>query len=128
MTNPMIGLWARTALVWLLLTMSAGMYFGITQQFQYASAHAHMGVLGWVSAGLFAFIHLIADREGALGSKARIHWWMHIVGLVIMASALYLIHRTGDDFWSPVIGAGGAIVLAGALFLNALVWSRLGRL
>jgi hypothetical protein len=55
--NAMTGFWARTGLIWFLVTMSFGMYLGITQQFGFSSPHAHMGLLGWLSSAAFAFLY-----------------------------------------------------------------------
>ena len=66
--NRMAGLWARTALVWFVMTISFGMYIGFTQQFHLSTPHAHMGLLGWISSALFAFLHAITGGE-ARGAK-----------------------------------------------------------
>ncbi|HEY1605457.1 MAG TPA: hypothetical protein VGF77_07635 [Allosphingosinicella sp.] len=123
--NAMTGLWARTALVWFLATVCFGMYMGMTQQFNYAPAHAHFGVLGWLSSAAFALIYAVA-REGAEGAQApRLHWAAHNIGLIVMGGALYLWLRTADTKWEPMIAIGGAIIVLSAIWLTAMLWPRL---
>lgn len=124
--NEMTSLWARTALVWFLVTICFGMFMGMTKQFNYAPAHAHLGVLGWLSSAVFALIYAVA-REGPAGAKAPfLHWAAHNVGLIVMGSGLYMWVRTGDDnFWGPVIAIGGTIIVLATIWLTAMMWTRL---
>jgi hypothetical protein len=127
MLNRMSGLWARTALVWFVAGMSFGMYMGLTQQFQYSSPHAHMGVLGWISSALFAFFYALTSEDSNLPRLAPVHWAAHNLGLATMVAGLYMIQRTGDHGYGPVIAMGGSIVILGTLWLAVTLWPRLGR-
>ncbi|HEX5182827.1 MAG TPA: hypothetical protein VFW19_06710 [Allosphingosinicella sp.] len=123
--NAMTSLWARTALVWFLVTICFGMYMGMTQQFNYAPAHAHLGVLGWLSSGVFALIYAVA-REWPEGAKAPfLHWAAHNIGLVVMGGALYFWLRTSDPRWEAIIPIGGTIIVLSAIWLVAMMWPRL---
>ena len=64
--NPITFLWAKTGLVWFLLTMIFGMYLGLTGQFGASSPHAHLGLLGWLSSIAFAFLWSVADPRASL--------------------------------------------------------------
>ena len=124
-TNGMTSLWARTALVWFLVTLCFGMFMGMTQQFNYAPAHAHLGVLGWLSSAVFALIYGVA-REGPDGAKAPLlHWAAHNIGLVVMGGALFMFLRSGEQSWEPIIAIGGAIIVLAAIWLTAMMWPRL---
>jgi hypothetical protein len=123
--NGMTSLWARTALVWFLVTLCFGMFMGMTQQFNYAPAHAHLGVLGWLSSAVFALIYGVA-REGSAGARApRLHWAAHNLGLVVMGGSLCMWLRTADAGWEPFIAVGGAIIVVAAIWLTAMMWPRL---
>jgi hypothetical protein len=123
--NIMTSLWARTALVWFLVTLCFGMFMGMTQQFNYAPAHAHLGVLGWLSSAVFALIYGVA-RAWPEGARApRLHWAVHNLGLVVMAGSLFMYLRTSDPSWEPLIAIGGAIIVVAAIWLTAMVWPRL---
>lgn len=124
--TSMARLWARTALVWFLLTMSFGMYLGLTGQFGFSSPHAHMGLLGWLSSAAFGFFYSVADAELSERKGPRIHWVTHNIGVVWMVTALFLQLKTGDEAIGPFIGMGGGIVILSTLFLALMVWPRLG--
>jgi hypothetical protein len=124
--TPMARLWARTALIWFLLTMSFGMYLGMTGQFGFSSPHAHMGLLGWLSSAVFGFFYSVADADLSLKRGPRIHWISHNLGVVIMVSALFLTLKTGDESFSKFIATGGGIVILSTLYLTTMIWPRLG--
>jgi hypothetical protein len=119
------ALWARTALIYFLATMAIGLYLGLTGQFQYSSPHAHLGLLGWLSSLGFAFLHTIADPEERLAPKARLHWALHNLGLLIQVTSLWLVIRTGQGFYGMLIGLGGLTIILATLFFTVMIWPRL---
>ena len=121
--NNMTSLWARTALCWFLAALCFGLYLGFTQQFQFSSSHAHVGLLGWVSSGLFALLYALAGGETPRG--ARLHWAAHNLGALGMASGLYLVVRTGNEMFGMQIGLSGLLILLATLWLIATMWGRL---
>ena len=124
--NPISGLWARTALVWFLITMSFGMYMGMTQQFQFAPSHAHMGVLGWLSAGVFAVAYGVAAAGPAEAKAPRLHWALHNLGVAVMTGSLFMMLRNPGSAWGAIIPIGGLMIIAAALWLTIMLWPRLG--
>ena len=125
--NSTAGLWARTGLLWFLLTMAFGMYLGLTGQFGSSSAHAHLGLLGWLSPVAFAFLWILADPEGQLAGRARIHWALHNLGMIVQVTGLWMVIRTGDESYGMMIGLGGLVIILAALWLVSMLWPRLGR-
>lgn len=121
--TPMVSLWARTGLIYLLATMAFGLYLGLSGQFGASSPHAHLGLLGWLSALAFAFLHAVADPEGQLRGGGRVHWALHNVGVLVHAVALWLTLQ-GRPL-GMVIGIGGLIVILATLLFVALIWGRL---
>lgn len=120
--NRMSALWARTALLWFIATMAFGMYLGMTQQFGMSSPHAHMGLLGWVSSALFAFLWSFcgADDGPRFGP---LHWAVHNLGVATMVAGLFATLRGAD--LGLVIALGGLVVLLGTIALAAMLWPRL---
>jgi hypothetical protein len=125
--NFMAGLWARTALVWFLLGMLFGMYIGMTEQFGLSSPHAHIGLLGWVSSSLFAFLYALTGSGDDARRGPRIHWVAHNLGTATMVTGLFLTIRIGPAGWTALIPAGGAIVILATLWLVVTLWPKLGR-
>jgi hypothetical protein len=120
--NRMSALWARTALVWFVGATSFGMYLGLTGQFAMSSPHAHAGLLGWVSSGLFAFLYALTG--GTEAPFARVQWATHNAGALLMVVSLFLALR-GNDAAEPLIGIGGLIVILGIVWLLVTLWPRL---
>jgi len=121
--NAMTSLWARTALCWFLAALCFGLYLGFTQQFQFGSSHAHVGLLGWVSSALFALLYALAAGETPRGAK--LHWAAHNLGALGMVSGLYLVVRTGNEAFGAMIGLSGLLILLATLWLVGTMWGRL---
>lgn len=122
--TSIVVLWLRTGLIWFLATQLFGLYLGITGQFGASSPHAHLGLLGWLSAVGFAVIHALADPEARLAGKARLHWIVHNVGLITHAAALWLVIKLGG-MYGIFVGVGGLIIILATLFFIVTMWSRL---
>ena len=122
--NRMSSLWARTALLWFLAAVLFGMYLGMTQQFGASSAHAHTGLLGWVSSALFAFLYALTGGRGDLPKLATAHWAVHNLGALTMVVSLFL-YLTGHEGAEVFIPLGGVLVILGVVWLVATMWPRL---
>ena len=122
--NPMTGLWARTALVWFLITICFGMYMGMTKQFHLGPSHAHMGVLGWLSSAVFAMVYAVAKEGPAVWRAPRLHWALHNIGVAIMTGSLFMM-LSGSESWGALIPVGGLLVIIAALWLTVMMWPRL---
>lgn len=123
--NSMSALWARTALLWFAVTVSLGMYMGISQQFQFAPAHAHMGVLGWLSSGAYAFFHAVA-REGRPGARGPfLHWAGHTLGVAVMTGGLFVAIGLQEERAGPFMAIGALIVVASVFWSVLMLWPRL---
>jgi hypothetical protein len=119
--NPRALLWARSGLVWLLATMTAGLHIGMTGQFGAASHHAHTGLLGGLWAVAFAWLF---ERNGAaLTGAAKAKWAFYNLGVATMAVAMFLVVRQSGA-WGPVIGLGGLVVLASTVWIVVSAWPR----
>lgn len=123
--NRMSALWARTALLWFAVTVSLGMYMGISQQFQFAPAHAHLGVLGWLSSGVYGFLHAVA-REGRPGGRAPfLHWACHTLGVAIMTGGLFVAIGLQNHDAGPLMAIGALIVVGSVFWSVLMLWPRL---
>lgn len=113
----------KIAVVYLVLGATLGLEMGIRQQFALAPVHAHLLLLGWASLALAGTIyHLYPDA--AATRLARVHFWMHNVGLPVFMLGLALVLSQHE--WAlplTVIGAItvllGLVVFAANVLLNA---------
>jgi hypothetical protein len=101
------------------------MYLGVTGQYGSSSAHAHLGLLGWLSSAGFALTYAAADPNGELHRRARLHWLAHNLGLAVQASAMWLVIKTGNGIFGMLIGLGGLIITVATLWFAAMIWRRL---
>ena len=89
-------------------------------------AHAHLGLLGWLSSIAFAFLYAVTDREGVSLKGPKAHCAAHNLGVATMATALFLTIKYGGGPISALIGIGGLIVVVSAISMAISLWPRLG--
>ncbi len=110
----------KIAVVYLFIGACVGLGMGITQNFGLAPVHAHLLLLGWASLALAGVVYHLYPAASTT-RLARIHFWLHNVGLpVFMIGLAMLLTGTAGAF--PFVAAGATTVLVGlALFaLNVL--------
>lgn len=111
----------KIAVVYLFIGAVLGLFMGITQKFQFAPVHAHILLAGWATFALAGVIYHLHPQAAAT-MLAKVHFWLHNVGLPIFMFGLTFV-VTGDQGMIPVVAAGATTLLVGlALFvLNVLV-------
>jgi len=111
----------KIAVVYLFIGALLGGHMGFTQQFALTPVHAHLLLLGWVSLALVGLIYHLypAAAETRL---ARIHFWLHNLGLPVFMFALWML-LTGREHAGPVVGISSIVVIIalGILALNVLM-------
>ena len=92
-----------------------GMYMGAHEDFMLATAHAHLNLLGWVTAALYGTFYALT-RETMSVRLAWLNYILSTVGVVVMIPALSMQLTTNDiPKWNPFVVAGSAIVFLGLL-------------
>jgi peptidoglycan/LPS O-acetylase OafA/YrhL len=112
-------LFFKTAVVWLILGISAGLQMAISGDHGAFPAHAHINLLGWVTSAIFGGYYALNPAKAAR-KIAMIHYGLYNVGLVIMLPALYLMLHGGYSALEPVV-AGGSLIVAAAVLVFAFV-------
>ena len=74
----------------LIVGLVIGMYMGGSGDHALAASHAHINLLGFVLSVLFALTYKAypAMNEGRL---ARYHFWLHLVGALLVNALLFLL-------------------------------------
>ena len=111
----------KIAVIYLFLGALLGLGMGIAQNFALVPVHAHLLLLGWASlalAGLVYHLYPVASTT----RLARIHFWLHNLGLPVFMISLGLL-LTGREALVPVVVVSASAVLIGlAIFAtNVLV-------
>lgn len=110
----------------LLIAGILGMVMGIPARFTLAPVHAHLALVGWLSLAMAGVIYHLYPAAGQT-RLARLHFWLHNVGLPTFMVALALA-LTGTEAPVPAIAGGAGLLLAGPVLfaINVLVRIRAG--
>ena len=114
-------LFFKTAIVFLILGIGAGLQMAISGDHGAFPAHAHINLLGWVTSAIFGGYYALNPAK-AERRIAMIHYGVYTLGLVIMMPALYLMLQ-GNPALEPVVAGGSLIVAAAALIFAFVVFS-----
>jgi cbb3-type cytochrome oxidase subunit 1 len=107
----------KISVVYFIIAIILGIYMGIIDNFDLASVHAHLNLLGWVSMALFGAIYHFYPQAGET-KLAKTHFWLHNLGVPIMQAGIaYSIVTENEWLTVVVIVASLAIVLGGILFM-----------
>ena len=106
----------KIAVVYFVIAIILGLVMGIIHDFSLTSVHAHLNLLGWVSMTLFGLFYKLYPEAGE-SKLAKIHFWLHNLGVPIMQGAIALMTITENDVYLiPTIISSIAVVLGGLLF------------
>jgi cbb3-type cytochrome oxidase subunit 1 len=114
----------KIAVVYLLIGAILGLGMGIAQNFALVPVHAHVLLLGWASLALAGLVYHLYPAASTT-RLARIHFWLHNLGLPVFMVTLGLL-LTGREALVPVVAASASVVLIGlAIFAtNVLVYIK----
>ncbi|TIS54196.1 hypothetical protein [Mesorhizobium sp.] len=114
-------LFFKTATVFLMLGIAAGLQMAISGDHGAFPAHAHINLVGWVTSAIFGGYYAL-NPEKAGRRIAMIHYGVYTLGLVVMSPALYLMLH-GNPALEPIVAFGSLIVAAGVLIFAFVVFS-----
>jgi len=115
-------LFFKTAIVFLILGVGAGLQMAISGDHGAFPAHAHINLLGWVTSAIFGGYYALNPAKAAR-RIALVHYGLYTLGLVVMLPALYLMLAQGQTAIEPVVAAGSMIVAAAILVFAVVVFS-----
>jgi hypothetical protein len=114
----------RIAVIYLVIGAALGLGMGISQKFTLIPVHAHVLLLGWASLALAGVVYHLYPMAAST-RLARIHFWLHNLGLPAFMIALALL-LTGMEAALPVVAAAAVVVLLGLILFatNFLLTAR----
>lgn len=120
-SHPWVGVTLlKIACLYLMTGLVLGMFMAVRQDFTLSSVHAHLALLGWATLAIAGIVYVVFPRCGE-SALARAHFWLHNIGLPIMAGALTAAFLLGDAGLEPIIGIGSTLVIAGLLVFTVNV-------
>ena len=115
-------LFFKTATVFFILGIAAGLQMAISGDHGAYPAHAHINLLGWVTSAIFGGYYALNPAKAAK-RIAMIHYGLYTLGIVIMLPALYWMLAQAHPEAEPVVAAGSLIVAAAVLVFAVVVFS-----
>jgi len=103
--------------IYLLVGALLGGYMGATENFVLSPVHAHLALLGWASLALAGLIYHLYPTA-ALTLLARIHFWLHNIGLPFFMLGLGLL-LTGHTAAAPIVSISASSVILGLAAFTA---------
>src|SRR5699024_11755086 len=101
-----------------------GLYMSIFHVFNLATVHVHMNLLGWMSLAIAGiFYHLYPNL--AKTASAKIHFWLHNIGLPIMMICIAVAILGGGAIFFPFAPMGRALLEVGIFCCGYTVLRRL---
>ncbi|ASK60947.1 cytochrome-c oxidase [Virgibacillus phasianinus] len=116
----------KIAVVYFLIGISLGLYMSAAHVFNLATVHVHINLLGWVSlsiAGIFYILFPNLTRTSA----ARIHFWLHNIGLPIMMASIALAILGAGQIFFLFATIGGILTVLGIFFFGYNILQNLGK-
>jgi hypothetical protein len=110
----------RLSVLYALLGIGMGLAMAMSNDFTNKGVHVHVNMLGWVSMALMALGYRLFPRM-ARSPLARVHVWLHGLGLPVMATGIYMVlHQMPNA--EPVVGSGSMAVAAAFACFALNVW------
>jgi hypothetical protein len=107
-------------LIFLVIGMAFGMWMGMTNNLQYAAAHAHWNVVGFATSTLYGLTHRAYPKL----AESKLTWVqciIHVVGVLIFAPGIILAIATQEHLGAIV---GGVLILVAALMFTWIYFTH----
>lgn len=103
----------KISVVYFVIGVLIGMYMSIVEKFTFSTVHVHINLLGWMSLALAGLIY-VAFPSAAETTLAKLHFWLHNIGLPVMMIALALL--ISGVAWAHIfVAIGGVLVVLGII-------------
>lgn len=115
----------KIGVVYFLIGIFFGLYMSAAHVFTLATVHVHLNMLGWMSLSLVGIFYYLFPHL-AKTKSAKIHFWMHNIGLPIMMVCIALaIYGVGGEVFFPIATIGGVLTVIGICFFGYNVLKHL---
>ncbi|NEY90404.1 hypothetical protein [Tabrizicola oligotrophica] len=109
--------------LYLVLGISIGIYMGGSGDHTLVPLHVHINLLGFVLMTVFGVVYHLFPAAGTT-SMARAHFWLHLVGSVVLLTmlALLLTGRITEAGMFPLAPIAELAILLGVISFVVNVW------
>lgn len=116
----------KIAVVYFLIGILLGLYMSAFHVFSLATVHVHINLLGFVSLSIAGIFYVLFPNL-AKTQAAKIHFWLHNIGLPIMMVGIALAILGAGSFFFLLATIGGVVTVIGIFFFVFNVLQNLGR-
>jgi peptidoglycan/LPS O-acetylase OafA/YrhL len=116
-------LYFKTAIVFLIVGVAAGLQMAISGNHNVIGAHAHINLLGWVTSALFGAYYALNPVK-AERRLAVIQYGAYTTGVVVLTVSLYFMLLLANPSLEPLVAIASLVVLTGVILFAAVVFSR----
>jgi hypothetical protein len=110
-----------TGILAVILGMLLGLYMGPSEDLRLVPVHAHLNLVGWASMMLFG-LYYRSDAMAAGSAVGRWHYWVALVGIVLMIIGLAAL-QLGNTSLEPLLIGGSMLTLLSMLMFAWVVLS-----
>lgn len=116
--------WIRVSVFYFLFGISIGLFMSGTLQLNWAAAHAHVNLVGWVSGAIIGLVYSVFPKAGnsAIGKWS---FWTFNIGLPLLLASMFMVQIEavrGIAHTFTFTGGGimtvGVILFAVNIFMN----------
>jgi hypothetical protein len=105
----------KIAVVYLVIGTLLGFVMGIAQKFALTPVHAHVLLLGWASLALAGLVYHFYPAASTT-RLARLHFWLHNIGLPLFMIGLGFLLTGNDWAFLPVVVSSIAVIVGLVMF------------
>lgn len=111
---------------YLILGVILGMYMGGSGDHSLSILHAHINLLGFTLMAVFGVVYKVFPAM-AVSGLARLHFWAHTVGSLVLLALLYLLltGSIGEAAMMPLAPLSELLVLIGVVLFGYNAWKNL---
>lgn len=110
----------RLAALYFFIGVLVGMSMSMTHNFDLVGFHAHVNLLGWVSAAIFGLIY--HHFTSAANSRLfKWHFWLYNIGFLVMMFGLFFLLQ-GNAAFEPAVAIGATVLVVSVLLFLINVW------
>lgn len=110
--------------VYFVIGVLLGIFMSIAEKFtNFAPVHVHINLLGWTALTLAGLIYTVFP-SAAETALAKLHFWLHNIGLPIMMIALAFF-VSGSQWATPFIAIGGVLTVLGVILFAINIFRTL---
>lgn len=114
----MAAKWIKLASIYFILGIALGLFMSATIQLNWAAAHAHINLVGWVSAAIIGLVYRVYPKAG-MSILGKASFWLYNIGLPFLLASMFMVQIPGALAFAHTFTftGGGALALGVILFI-----------